>query len=76
MCDFQSGQTVAVKDHLKQHIQITLSTSNYNLDKISAKEKRRNAKKEALKTGNLLDLYDDDGNPLYDTTDDETSDSE
>ena len=76
LCDFQSGQTVAVKDHLKQHIQITLSTSNSNLDKISAKEKRRNAKKEALKTGNLLDLYDDDGNPLNDTTYDETSDSE
>ena len=40
------------------------------------KKKIRNAKKEALKSGNLLDLYDDDGNPLYDSTDSEYSDSE
>ena len=64
LCDFQSGQTAAVKDHLKQHIQITLSTTNYNLDTTSEKERRRkNALKQALMTGNLLDLYDDDGNP-------------
>ena len=64
LCDFQSGQTAAVKDHLKQHIQITLSTTNYNLDTTSEKERRRkNANKQALMTGNLLDLYDADGNP-------------
>jgi hypothetical protein len=40
LCDFQSGQTVAVKDHLKQHIQITLSTTNSKLDKTSEKEKK------------------------------------
>ena len=42
----------------------------------SEKEKRKNAKLEALKSGNLLDLYDDDGNPLYDSTDSKYSDSE
>ena len=43
---------------------------------LSDNEKRKNDKKETLKSGNLLDLYDDDGNPLYDSTDSEYSDSE
>ena len=76
LCDFQSGDTATVKDHLKDHINTTLSTTNSGVDKTSQKEKKRDAKKEALKSGNLLDLYDDDGNPLYDTTDDESSDLE
>ena len=42
----------------------------------SKKEQRKNDKVESLKSGNLLDLYDDDGNPLNDTTDSEYSDSE
>ena len=76
LCDFQSDDTATVKDHLKYHINTTLSTTNADVDKTSQKEKKRDAKKEALKSCNLLDLYDDDGNPLYDTTDDENSDSE
>ena len=40
------------------------------------KEQRKKDQTEALKSGNLLDLYDDVGNPLYDTTDSEYSDSE
>ena len=76
LCDFQTGDTATIKDHLKDHINTTLYTTNADVDKTSQKEKKRDAKKEALKSGNLLDLYDDDGNPLYDTTDDENSDSE
>ena len=49
---------------------------NSKVKAISDREKKRNDKKEALKSGNLLDLYDDEGNPLYDTTDSEESDSE
>ena len=76
LCDFQSGDTPTVKDHLKDHINTTLSTTIADVDKTSQKEKKIYAKKEAIKSGNLLDLYDDDGNPLYDTTDDESTDSE
>ena len=76
LCGFQAGQTVPVKDHLKEHIKTSLSTTNCDLDIASQKEKKQNAKIEALKSGNLLDLYDEDGNPLYETTEDESSDSE
>ena len=31
---------------------------------------------EALKSGNLIDLYDEDGNPWYDTTNIEYNDLE
>ena len=37
-CGFQSGQTVTVKDHLKEHIKTTLSTTNCDLDIASQKE--------------------------------------
>ena len=48
-----------------------------NVRNMSDKEKKKHDKKEALKSGNLLDLYDDEGNPLYDTdTESEDSDSE
>ena len=40
LCDFQSGQTPTLKDHLKPHIQITLSATNSDLDKTSEKEKK------------------------------------
>ena len=43
----------------------------------SDKEKKNNEKMEALKSGNILDLYDEEGNPLYETdTDSDDSDSE
>ena len=76
LCDFQSGETATVRDHLKDHINTTLYPTNADVDKTLQKEKKRDAKKEALKSGNLLDLYNDDGNPLYETTDDENSDLE
>ena len=42
---------------------------------MSDKEKKKNDKKEALKSGNLLDLYDVERNPLHDTdTDSKDSD--
>ena len=44
---------------------------------MSDKEKKKYKKEEALKSGNLLDLYDDEGNPLYETdTESDDSDSE
>ena len=49
---------------------------NSKVKAISDRENMRNDKKEALKSGNLLDFYDDEGNPLYDSTDSEESDSE
>ena len=51
-----------MKDNLKEHIKTTLSTTDCDLDVASQKEKKRNVMIEALKSGNLLDLYDDDGN--------------
>ena len=55
---------------------VTQPKLNSKVKAISDREKKRNDKKEALKSGNLLDLYDDEGNPLYDSTDSEESDSE
>ena len=49
---------------------------NSKVRAISDRERKRNDKKEALKSGNLLDFYDDEGNPLYDSTDSEESNSE
>ena len=41
------------------------------------KKRKKYKKEEALKSGNLLDLYDDEGNPLYETdTESDDSDSE
>ena len=68
LCSFESGHEDSIKEHLLDHVNLPSNASE--------KEKRKNAKLEALKSGNLLDLYDDDGNPLYDSTDSEYSDSE
>ena len=68
LCNFESGHEDSIKEQLFDHVNLPSYASE--------KEKRRNAKKEAWKSGNLLDLYDDDGNPLYDRTDSEYSDWE
>ena len=67
MCNFESGHEDSIKEHLLDHVSLPSNESK--------KEQRKNDKAEALKSGNLLDLYDD-GNPLYDTTDSEYSDSD
>ena len=67
MCSFESGHEDSIKEHLLDHVSLPSNESK--------KEQRKNDKAEALKSGNLLDLYDD-GNPLYDTTDSEYSDSD
>ena len=68
LCSFESGHEDSIKEHLLDHVSLPSNASK--------KEQRKKDKVEALKSGNLLDLYDDDGNPLYDTTDSECSDSE
>ena len=68
LCSFESGHEDSIKEHLLYHVNLPSNASE--------KKTKNNAKLEALQSGNLLDLYDDDGNPLYDSTDSEYSDSE
>ena len=53
LCSFESGHEDCRKEHLLYHVNLPSYASE--------KEKRSNAKKEALKSMNLLDLYDDEG---------------
>ena len=60
MCDFQSNDSQSVKNHLACHV----------LKSNASKQER---KELILKVGNWRDLYDDDGNPMYDSTDSDSS---
>ena len=57
----------SIKEHLLDHV---------NLPSYTSERKEKECQKGSLTSGNLLDLYDDDGNPLYDSTNSEYSDSE
>ena len=52
LCSFESGYEDSIKEHLSDHVSLPSNSSKT--------EKRSNDKKEALKSGNLLDLYDDE----------------
>ena len=58
-----------MKKHLDGHV---LQTPVKNTKKAKTKKEQE----EIIKAGGLLDLYDDDGNPLYDSIDSDNSDFE
>ena len=68
LCSFKSVHEDNIKEHLLDHVSLPSNASK--------EEQRKKDKVEALKSGNLLDLYGDGGNPLCDTTDSEYSYSE
>lgn len=66
LCSFESNVSKDIKDHLADHT-LTTKVGSENLS-IS----KRN-KEAILKSKNWRDMYDDEGNPLFETTDEENS---
>ena len=67
-CEFKSNDDEGVKDHLTSH-----AMKSY----VKAKPRKTRKEMELIKkAGSFRDLYDDKGDPLYDTTDSESDDSE
>ena len=62
LCEFTSNDDDTVKTHLINHVPKPPEKSVR-----TAKTKKE--QELIIKAGSLLDLYDDDGNPLYDSTD-------
>ena len=62
LCEFTSNDDETVKTHLINHVPKPPEKSVR-----TAKTKKE--QELIIKAGSLLDLYDDDGNPLYDSTD-------
>ena len=67
LCDFESNNTELIKKHLAQH---TVSPK-----KVS-KQISKSENEALLKSKNWQDAYDEEGNPLYDTTASEGSSDE
>ena len=65
-CHFQSNNPVAIKTHLTNHV-------IQPKDKLSMKSKCKKYKETMLKSKNWRDMYDDEGNPIFDSTDNDTS---
>ena len=66
-CEFKSNDDEGVKDHLTSH-----AMKSY----VKAKPRKTRKEMELIKkAGSFRDLYDDEGDPLYDTTDSESDDS-
>ena len=51
LCGFQSGQTVTVKDYLKEHVRTTLSSTD--IDIASKKRKEKNCQERSIKVREL-----------------------
>ena len=60
LCKFESNDTEIIKNHLATHVLQT---------KKSPKKITRKERDALLKTKNWRDVYDEHGNPLYETTD-------
>ena len=69
LCKFKSNDEGAVKKHLIRHVPKPPQKS-------TRATKTRKEQELIIQTGSLLDLYDDDGNPLYDSTDSESSNND
>ena len=68
LCNFESSDTNLIKKHLARHTQSP---------KVISKKISKSQYKSLLKSKDWRDAYDDEGNPLYDTTSsEESSDSE
>ena len=65
-CKFQSNKPEAIKTHLTNHV---LKPK----DKIKIKSKARKYKAAMLKSKNWRDMYDCDGNPIFESSDSDTS---
>ena len=71
MCDFNSNDPETVKKHLTEH-----ALKPKPKEDITMKLLPNKLKKAVLEAGDFTDLYDEKGNPLYESTDSEASDSE
>ena len=69
MCDFNSNDLETVKSHLTEH---ALRPKENTIKKLLPNK----LKKAVLQAGDFTDLYDEKGNPLYESTDSEASDAE
>ena len=70
LCEFKSNDPATVKMHLTEH---ALKPK----ENIAKKLLPNRLKKAVLEAGSFIDLYDNEGNPLYESTDSEAeSDSE
>ena len=65
-CHFQSNKPEAVKRHLTEHL---LQPK----DKVKIKSKCKQYKEKMLKSKNWRDMYDHEGNPIFESTDNDTS---
>ena len=65
-CHFQSNKPEAIKRHLKQHV---LQPK----DRLKMKSKCKKYKETMLKSKNWRDMYDDQDNPIFDSSDSNTS---
>ena len=73
MCEFNSNDPETVKRHLTEHaMQPKQKPKEDNTMKLLPNK----LKKAVLEAGDFTDLYDEKGNPLYESTDSEASDSE
>ena len=66
LCKFKSNDEEAVKNHLIRHVPKPP-------EKSTKAAKTRKEQELIIQNVSLLELYDDDGNPLYDSTDSESS---
>ena len=64
LCNFESSDTNLIKKHLAQHTQSP---------KVISKNISKSQYKSLLKSKDWCDAYDNEGNPLYDTTSSEDS---
>ena len=67
LCKFESNDTGIIKNHLANHVL---------QHKKSPKKITREERDAIMKTKDWRDMYDEEGNPLYETTDEESSDSD
>ena len=67
LCKFESNDTDLIKNHLATHVLQT---------KKSSKKITREERDAILKTKDWRDMYDEHGNPLYETTDEKITDSD
>ena len=68
-CDFESNNSDDIKNHLTNHV------TKKDKTKEKSREAKEAAKKAAKESGDWRDLYDNDGNPLYDSSESESSDT-
>ena len=71
-CDFKSNKATRIKKHLRGHV----LQPKEDIALIANKIKRKTNFKLLVNSKNWRDAYDDEGNPLYSSSDSEQSEDE